>query len=188
VEQALNQGKDADSRCKVLDVFVCVGDAATRRPTWPPRLIVQRTETAREARLRWQHASMARSFHGAVYAGSKNHQQVTAYDVAIGSGKATTHPEFYAYLCAVADWRLKKPALGTPLRLGILEWIKFAKVFAIYWADEPAWRLELIEGSVDYYSTGKLPGNLPLPPEGLPSAIVLQTFSEGAIGVKESPQ
>lgn len=127
---------------------------------------------------------MARSFHGAVYGGSKNHQQVTAYDVAIGSGKATTHPEFYAYLCAVADWRLKKPSLKQDLRPGILGWDEFRATFAIYWKDEPAGRSELIEGNVDYYSTGILPSCLPLPPEGLPSAIVLQTFSEGAIGVK----
>lgn len=184
VEQAINQGKDAEARCKVVDVFVCVGDAAGRRPTNPPKLIVQRTETAREARLRWQHASMARSFHGAVYGGSKNHQQVTAYDVAIGGGKATTHPVFYAYLCAVADWRLKKPAFGDPVRPGILLWSKFKTDFAIYWADEPAWRRGLIEGNVDYYSTGILPSSLPLPPEDLPTAVVLQTFSEGAIGVK----
>lgn len=186
VEQAINQGKDAEMRCKVLDVFVCVGDAAARRPTTPPKLIIQRTETAREARMRWQHASMARSFHGAVYGGSKNHQQVTAYDVAIGSGKATTHPVFYAYLCAVADWRLKDPVKQEKLRPGILGWTDFKKNFAIYWKDEPAWRSDLISANVAYYSTGILPTSLPLPPEGLPAAVVLQTFSEGVIGVKGS--
>lgn len=181
VEQALNQGKDSDARCKVLDVFVCVGSTAARLPTNPPKLIIQRTETAKEARLRWQHASTARSFHGAIYGGSKNHQQVTAYDVAIGSGKATTHPEFYAYLCAVADWRLKKPAPKERVRLGILDWAKFELNFSVYWKDEPAWRKELIEGNADYYSYGKLPGNLPLPPEGLPIAVVLQNFSKDAV-------
>jgi hypothetical protein len=188
VEQAINQGKQAQARCKVLDVFVCVGDTVARRPTNPPRLIIQRTETADEARLRWQRASMARSFHGAVYGGSKNHQQVTAYDVAIGSGKATTHPVFYAYLCAVADWRLKDPVNKEPLRQGILGWSKFKDDFAIYWKDEPAWRRDLISANVAYYSTGILPSSLPLPPEGLPSAIVLQNFSEGAIRVKGSRQ
>jgi hypothetical protein len=165
-------------------VFVCVGDTVARHPTNPPRLIIQRTETADEARDRWQHASMARSFHGAIYGGSKNHQYVTAYDVSIGSGKATTHPVFYAYLCAVADWRLKDPVNKEPLRPGILGWSKFKNDFAIYWNDEPAWRRHLISANVAYYSTGILPSSLPLPPEGLPSAIVLQNFSEGAIGVK----
>lgn len=186
VEQAINQGKDAEARCKVLDVLICVGDIVARRPTNPPKLIIQRTETAREARLRWQHAQMARSFHGAIYGGSKNHQQVTAYDVAIGSGNATTHPVFYAYLCAVADWRLKKPAPTERLRPGILGWADFEANFAVYWKDEPEWRRELMEGNADYYSSGKLPAGLPLPPEGLPSAVVIQTFSDGMIGIKGS--
>ena len=188
VEQALNEGKDPEARCKVLDVFVCVGDAATRRRTNPPRLIVQRTETANEARLRWQHASVARSFHGAIYGGSKNHRQVTAYDVAIGSGHATTHPVFYAYLCAVADWRLKKPTSNERIRPGILGWAKFEKDFSIYWNDEPAWRRALIAGNADYYSTGVLPGGLPLPPEGLPSAVVLQNFHGTTGDAKGGPR
>ena len=185
VEKALNLGKDNEAQCKIVDVFVCVGDTAARRPTTPPKLIIQRTETAQESRLRWQHVSMARSFHGAVYGGSKNHQYVTAYDVAIGGGTATTHPLFYAYLCAVADWRLKQPPKNEKLRPGILGWADFQKIFAIYWKDEPAWRSDLISANVGYYSTGTLPSSLPLPPEGLPSAVLLQSFSDGKIGFKE---
>ena len=185
VEKALNLGKDNEAQCKIVDVFVCVGDTAARRPTTPPKLIIQRTETTQESRLRWQHVSMARSFHGAVYGGSKNHQYVTAYDVAIGGGTATTHPLFYAYLCAVADWRLKQPPKNEKLRPGILGWADFQKIFAIYWKDEPAWRSDLISANVGYYSTGTLPSSLPLPPEGLPSAVLLQSFSDGKIGFKE---
>jgi pimeloyl-ACP methyl ester carboxylesterase len=185
VEKALNLGKDNDAKCKIVEVFVCVGDTAARRPTTPPKLIIQRTESAKEARLRWQHVSMARSFHGAVYGGSKNHQYVTAYDVAIGGGTATTHPLFYSYLCAVADWRLKDPAPKERLRPGILGWAEFQKKFSVYWKDEPAWRRDFISANVAYYSTGTLPSSLPLPPDGLPSAVLLQSFSEGKIEFKD---
>jgi pimeloyl-ACP methyl ester carboxylesterase len=60
------------------------------------------------ARRRWQHEVSAKSFHSAIFDSHKNHSQVTAYDVAIGRGRASTDPNFYAYLCAVADWRLKE--------------------------------------------------------------------------------
>lgn len=186
VDELINRGKSNEERCRVLGVFVCMENVARRlRPVQPPKLLVQRTETAKEARLRWQHASVARSFHGAIYGGSKNHQHVTAFDVAIGRGTATTHPLFYAYLCSVADWRLKKLTKGDLRRPGILYWPKFKIDFDIYWNDEPAWRREIIEGNADYYSTGRLPSCLPLPPEGLPSAVEFQTFRDGSMAGKE---
>jgi pimeloyl-ACP methyl ester carboxylesterase len=184
INDVVNRGKNNDDQCKVVEVFVCMEDVATRRPIRPAKLLVHRTETAKEARLRWQHERVARSFHGAVYGGSKNHQYVTAYDVAIGGGTATTHPLFYAYLCAVADWRLKNPRPDEKLRSGILGWADFQKKFAIYWKDEPRWRTDLIKGNIDYYSSGVLPSSLPLPPDGLPSTVLLQTFSEGSIEFK----
>lgn len=186
MNEVINRGKDNDQQCKVVEVFVCMADAAMRRPIQPTKLLIQRTETAREARLRWQHASVARSFHGAVYGGSKNHQYVTAYDVAIGGGTATTHPLFYAYLCAVADWRLKDPGTLEILRPGILGWPDFKKKFAAYWNDEPGWRSELIHGNVIYYSTGVLPSNLPLLPDGLPSSVLSQSMNVGKIEFKEN--
>jgi pimeloyl-ACP methyl ester carboxylesterase len=167
-----------------IEVYVCVDDVVMRRPSPNQKLLIRREETADEARLRWQGARVAHSFHGAIYGGSKNHQFVTAYDVAIGKGTATTHPLFYAYLCAVADWRLKKPTDEDKLRNGILLWEDFQKKYAVYWKDEPCWRAELIEGNVDYYSNGKLPSCLPLPPEGMPSTFVLQSFSDGCIEFK----
>jgi pimeloyl-ACP methyl ester carboxylesterase len=184
MNDVINRGKNNDEQCKVVEVFLCMEDVATRRPIRPIKLLVHRTETAKEARLRWQHARVARSFHGAVYGGSKNHQYVTAYDVAIGGGTATTHPLFYDYLCAVADWRLKNPPPAEYLRPGILGWTDFQERFSVYWKDEPRWRSGLIKGNVDYYTTGVLPSCLPLPPDGLPSAVVLQSFREGSIGFK----
>jgi len=101
---------------------------------------------------------------------------VTAYDVAIGGGKAPTDPLFYKYLCAVADWRLKKPRGRDKPRPGILTWDDFQFEFAAYWADERPWRKALIEGNQVYYSIGALPANLPLPPEGLPSCLVVESM------------
>jgi hypothetical protein len=181
--EKLNHDKNVEDRCEVKSVYVCL-DVGFERPLNPSKLLIERTETPNEARLRWQKASTPRSFHSAIYGGRKNHSQVTAYDVAIGGGSAPTHPLFYKYLCAVADWRLKKPRPPEKSRLGILEWKDFLDQFADYWADERSWRKELIEGNQIYYSTGKLPTSLPLPPDGLPQCLVVESM-DGTIGKAE---
>ena len=185
LRETLNQGKPNDQKCEVLQVFVCMEEGDHPRPIRPTKLLIQRTETANEARLRWQQASVARSFHGAIYGGRHNHSNVTAYDVAIGAGWAPTHPLFYAYLCAVADWRLKRPVRHEDLRPGILGWDQFQADFVEYWMTELPWRRTLIEGNMNYYSTGILPTGLPLAPEGLPSAVVTQAMHGGTIVRKE---
>jgi pimeloyl-ACP methyl ester carboxylesterase len=132
---------------------------AMRYPTGKVFAMVQESRDA--ARRRWQNEVSAKSFHSAIFGSRKNHSQVTAYDVAIGRGRASTDPNFYAYLCAVADWRLKKPAPGDKPR-GITQWKDFVADFGIYLECEPQWRRELIEGNADYYSSGVLPACLPL--------------------------
>ncbi len=171
----LNRGKDNDDKCEVKNIYACL-DAGFERPLYPPRLLIERTETPNEARLRWQKTAVARSFHSAIYGGRKNHCDVTAYDVAIGGGKAPTDPSFYKYLCAVADWRVKQPSALEKARPGILTWKEFLQQHATYWADERPWRKALIEGNQVYYSTGKLPEDLPLPPEGLPPSLVVESM------------
>ncbi|MFL6632674.1 MAG: DUF3274 domain-containing protein [Massilia sp.] len=174
--EALNHDKKVEDRCEVKNVYVCL-EVGFERPLNPPKLLIERTETPSEARLRWQKTSTARSFHSAIYGGRKNHSQVIAYDVAIGGGKAPTHPLFYKYLCAVADWRLKDPSAKETPRPSIPKWSKFLQEFATYWADERPWRKALIEGNQVYYSTGKLPADLPLPPEGLPECLVVESMA-----------
>lgn len=174
--ERLNSEKKNEDRCEVKNVYVCL-EVGFERPVNPLKLLIERTETPNEARLRWQQTSVSRSFHSAIYGGRKNHSQVTAYDVAIGGGKAPTHPLFYKYLCAVADWRLKEPRDSEQRRPGILTWGKFQKEFADYWTDERPWRKALIEGNKDYYTNGKLPADLPLPPEGLPQTLVVESMS-----------
>jgi hypothetical protein len=160
--------------CEFKNLYVCL-DAGFERPLSPPKLLIERTETPNEARLRWQKSNMARSFHSAIYGGRKNHSQVTAYDVAIGGGKAPTDPLFYKYLCAVADWRLKDPPIKQKLRPGMLKWSEFLQQFGDYWADERPWRKTLIENTQIYYATGTLPADLPLPPEGIPPCLVVES-------------
>jgi len=176
--EKLNSDKKNEDRCEVKNVYVCL-EIGFERPVNPLKLLIERTETANEARLRWQKTTVSRSFHSAIYGGRKNHSQVTAYDVAIGGGKAPTHPLFYQYLCAVADWRLKIPLPSDPRRPGILIWEKFLLLFGDYWSDERPWRKALIEGNSTYYSTGILPAGLPLPPEGLPPTLIVESMSAG---------
>jgi hypothetical protein len=181
--EQINRDKENADKCEVKSVYVCL-DIGFERPLNPPKLLIERTETPNEARLRWQKTTVSRSFHSAIYGGRKNHSHVTAYDVAIGGGKAPTHPLFYKYLCAVADWRLKKLSQKEKSRPGILTWEEFLQQFAAYWADERPWRKALIEGNQVYYSTGRLPADLPLPPEGLPSPLVVESMS-GSVGKAE---
>lgn len=177
VEAALNQGKEPGDQIKIK----C---AAYRGDT---KLLITRYETGKEARLRHQHGISDRSFHGAIIGSSQNHANVTAYDVAVGQGLAVSHPNFYLYLCAVADWRLKKPRGPEKARPGILRWAQFTELHAKYWSVEDDWRKKVIEGNCDYYSAGELPACLPLVTD-LPSAIVCETTDGKRVERKKSGQ
>lgn len=132
-------------------------------------------ESPNEARLRWQREVSAKSFHSSIIGNMKNHSQVTAYDVAIGSGKASSDPQFYEYLCAVADWRVKDLKTNEKGRKGMRIKEKFLSDFAAYLSVEPAWRSEAINGGIDYYNTGILPAGLPLLSGALWKIVVSQT-------------
>lgn len=174
VEQVLNKDKPVGQCCHVVAVYECL---LTRSQPGPTQLLIQRTETPDEQRLRWQHAVTPKSFHSSIIGSSKNHEGVTAYDLAIGQGKAVADPEFHAYLCAVADWRLKKPSSNGKFRPSILLWDQFSTRFKDYWAVEPEWRKKLVEGNCDYYSTGKLPTCLPVLPDGMPTDLLSETLN-----------
>ena len=167
---AYNQEKNPNSK-DPSDKFKIV--RATRYPNGKVMAMIQESPSA--ARKRWQHELGAKSFHSAIFDSRKNHSQVTAYDVAIGSGKASSDPKFYAYLCAVADWRLKKPGPTDVIRKGILTWDDFVTDFSAYLQCEPQWRRELIEGNVIFYSSGVLPGCLPLLTGKLSDIVVSET-------------
>ncbi|MNN14349.1 hypothetical protein D3C81_1274100 [compost metagenome] len=82
--------------------------------------------------------------------------------MAIGSGKASSDPLFYAYLCAVADWRVKIAYESGKRRPGILLWPEFLASFRMYFDAESNWRKNVIKGNVSYYNSGVLPVDLPL--------------------------
>jgi hypothetical protein len=145
---------------------------AVRQPDGKVTATIQ--ESPNEARRRWQHEVSPKSFHGAIIGSRENHRNVTAYDVAIGGGQASSDPNFYAYLCAVADWRLTQSQENRP---SIMRWDKFLSKFAIYWKDEPKWRKDIIEGNAKYYSSGELPACVPALHTGLPSTVVCETVT-----------
>ncbi|MGZ3182633.1 MAG: T6SS effector phospholipase Tle3 domain-containing protein [Telluria sp.] len=149
---------------------------ATRQPDGT--VLAEITERPRDARLRWQHELGEKSFHSAIFDSAANHQHVTAYDLSIGSGKATSDPGFRAYLSAVADWRLKIPNATDKPRENILRWSQFSIQFARYYACEPDWRRELIHANASYYSSGELPKSLPLL-AGKLARIVISETTEG---------
>ncbi|MET3134792.1 pimeloyl-ACP methyl ester carboxylesterase [Oxalobacteraceae bacterium GrIS 1.11] len=146
---------------------------AVRNPGGQILAVVQ--ESPNEARKRWQHEVSPKSFHGAIIGSKENHRNVTAYDVAIGGGKASSDPDFYPYLCAVADWRLKKDE--PKLRPGIMGWDSFLGKFGHYFSAEPAWRTAVIKGNAEYYSTGLLPACVPSLQAGLPSTVICETLN-----------
>jgi len=174
VQNFLNKDKQPDACCEVLEVYACSTSLLTFNATSPPKILIKRTETWNEARFRWQQQIIPRSFHGAIFGGQANHRNVTAYDVAIGCGKASSDPAFYKYLCQVADWRLQNDKASE--RAGIVRWAGFQERYAIYFFAEKDWRKRLIEGNRDYYSTGILP-DLPVLPEGLPATILCELKS-----------
>lgn len=168
LEQAMNQGKAPGDQCKIERANY-VGDENLNK------IQVVRYETPNEARIRWQHEVSPKSFHGAIIGNRENHRNVTAYDVAIGGGTASSDPTFFQYLCAVADWRLKKDELYP--RPSILRWSEFIKKYSVYWNVEPASRKAVIEGNASYYSTGVLPACVPSLLAGLPSTVVCETMN-----------
>jgi pimeloyl-ACP methyl ester carboxylesterase len=174
-QDILNKDKPDGQICKVWQVFDCMGDRA--KPAYTGMVMLSRERTPDEARLRWQKQTGARSFHGAIFGGVANHRQVTAFDVAIGGGKAASDPLFYRYLCAVADWRLQQSKKKRP---SIMQWEKFLSNFATYWKDEPQWRKDIIEGNAIYYSSGILPACLPTL-DGMPASIVCETLDLAAV-------
>lgn len=174
VQAVLNRSKKPDACCEVLAVYACSASIFTYTATSPQKILIQRTETWNEARLRWQQQTVPRSFHGAIFGGQANHRNVTAYDVAIGGGKASSDPAFYKYLCTIADWRMQNDKV--PPRNGISRWENFREDYDAYISVEPPWRKQLIEGNRNYYSTGILP-DLPVLPDGLPASIVCELKS-----------
>lgn len=151
------------------------------------RVMVQVQESLNAARRRWQHEVSPKSFHSVIFDSRENHRRVTAYDVAIGSGKASSDPLFYQYLCALADWRLKDPSAEETIRPGIQTWDVFIKEFRPFYECEPEWRKEIIKGNCDYYSRGKLPSCLIGLSGKLWDIVISETTSGARVNMPTTP-
>ena len=169
---------DPDNKFTVVRAF--------RRPDGKVMAVVQ--DGPNDTRRRWQHELGEKSFHSAIFDSRINHRQVTAYDVAIGSGKAASDPLFYAYLCAVADWRLKKPKKTDILRPQMPLWKDFLDDFGTFYACEPDWRKDIIEGNVDYYSYGVLPSCLPVLTGKLWDIVISETMRGKRVNQPAAPK
>jgi hypothetical protein len=159
---------------------------AVRQPDGKVMAVVQ--ESPNDARRRWQHELGEKSFHSAIFDSAANHRNVTAYDVAIGSGKASSHRQFYSYLCAVADWRLRKPESVVKDRPGIPTWTRFIDRHSAYYECEPEWRKRLIEGNAHYYGTGELPSCLPVLTGKLWDIVIAETTSGRRVNQPAAPK
>jgi len=183
VEAAYNkaQGRKQDDPADKFTVM-----RAIRQPDGKVMAVVQ--ESPNDARKRWQQELGEKSFHSAIFDSRENHRRVTAYDVAIGCGQASSHRLFYAYLCAVADWRLKKATPRDPGRKEMLTWDKFVKLHGVYYECEPDWRKQLIEGNVDYYSYGELPPGLPVLAGELWNIVISETTTGRRVNQPAAPK
>ena len=170
VQALLNAGKAEGEQIKL--------ESATPRPDG--QLDIQRRESPDEARLRYQSkdSTSPRSFHSAIWASQANHTHVTAYDIAVGRGRAVSDKAFYAYLCAVADWRLKEALDDDSIRPGILTWRDFLDKYRQYFECESPEIREIIEGNRKYYSEGVLPKCVPTL-AGRPRAVISETDDPG---------
>ncbi|WP_269508526.1 T6SS effector phospholipase Tle3 domain-containing protein [Burkholderia sp. IMCC1007] len=76
-----------------------------------PGLLVAFEESPNEARERLVRAPLgeneAISFHSAIPMSVEHSRRALAYDLAIGQAKSIDDESYYAYLCRVADWRLR---------------------------------------------------------------------------------
>ena len=124
------------------------------------RILVGRDETPDEIRQRWQHEGLEEnSRHSAIVAHPWHSQTVTAYDLAVTTSIIWTEKEerFYAYLCEVADWRIKVDKPGDPgARPQAQSKITLLKATGFY-DQEDARNKELIEATALYYARGRFP-------------------------------
>ena len=181
VEERHNKDKQLDGlgpegMHKVLEVV--------RYPDGRVQALIQ--ESPDEARKRWQHEVSPKSFHSSIFGSAKNHCNVTAYDLSIGGGLASSDPKFYAYLCAVADWRLQFDLKATR-RNSVMRWDEFCAKFSAYLNVEPPHRKQLITGNAKYYSDGILPGCVPALHAGLPSLVICETVAGDRLTVAAPP-
>ena len=112
------------------------------------------TETASEARARWQAKTDANSYHSAIPANPAHAAGVTAYDLSLGAPCPVSEEDktYLKYLCAVADWRTDwkrmKKNKNNPDATSIL---------AHHASEKTPNALVLIDATYSYFTNGILP-------------------------------
>lgn len=144
------------------------------------------TETANEARARWQAKTDANSYHSAVPANPAHAAGVTAYDLSLGAPLPVSDDDttYLKYLCAVADWRtdwerMKKNKIDPDAK-------KILEHFALETTPNA---VALITSTFSYFTSGVLPSEIAkddIAKFPRPSLIVSHTVAERAFGKKLS--
>ncbi|MDI3302991.1 MAG: DUF3274 domain-containing protein [Burkholderia multivorans] len=84
-------------------------------PIVPPQYLIQREQTANEARLYMQQEPDARepnNYHSGELHSTENHRWVTAMDVAIGQAVTLDDPVWRELLILMADWKMDRAAVN----------------------------------------------------------------------------
>jgi hypothetical protein len=152
LKEMLNRGKTPEQQFQHIRYANEIMDPQNQ-PTG--RILVGRDETPDETRLRWQSREMdENSYHSSIVSNHWHSQAVTAYDLALGRPIPWTEKEkkFYAYICEVADWRIK--ASGPQPK--VADKLKPLKATGFY-EPEDSKNKELIEATAWYYVKGILP-------------------------------
>ncbi|WP_342706044.1 DUF3274 domain-containing protein [Burkholderia arboris] len=138
VETRLNTGKgDPDDRCRVLQVTGSF-------PLQPGKLQIVRQETPNEAKVRIMNTFRSPdSYHSAVMSGRRNHRCATAFDVAIGQGRAIDDPDWANLLRGIADWRLSLK--------------KLKNIAESQYNQLDSTTREIVEANCKYYDSGTFP-------------------------------
>lgn len=144
----------------------------------PGKLRVHRTETPDEARLRWQHATSADSYHSAIVGNPDHSRYVTTYDLALGAPIPATEEDdkFRIYLCEVADWRRENPAKS-------MKSVDTEKIVQSFFDNEDSENKSLIEATGLYYKKGVIPSQVLK--TTIPKLVVQETAEQRAGKVEE---
>lgn len=132
---------------------------------------IRRTESAREARKRWEDNELSdNSTHSSIVGNPMHSTEIHAYDLALGEPIPTELKGFMQYLCAVADWRTKWKDLENEA---------WAKDLLVFYNSEKKEIKDLINLNTKYYKEGKLPDEIikcPLPTKTIISWDVEQRY------------
>ncbi|APC19549.1 hypothetical protein BLL42_27930 (plasmid) [Pseudomonas frederiksbergensis] len=169
IENARNEGKDTAQCAHVIRA----------RPLGDNQVLITRSETPYEARLRLQEKhEEPLSFHSAIPNNPEHSRRVMAYDLAIGSGESVDDPVFYAYLCRVADWRLDWNRSHESIFAQAATELDLPDedVQTLFQSDN---NRSLIESTVEYRKTGTLPTAVG---SNMPTLVASQTLAERDAG------